>query len=397
MFWILCTLLTLVVVSYLALPLLRPEAGEEAAPDVEIYKAQLAEVDRDVARGTLDADDAERARVEISRRLLAAARADRATGVAAPRVNRLATGLVLLLVAGVGAATYAFTGAPGVPDQPLEARLAQAEDMRRQRPGQEALEAETPPLPAAEADPEYLAQIEQLRQVVPTRPDDLEGWTLLAYHESQLNNFAAAARAQTRVVELKRDEVELVDLVRQADLMVIAADGIISPEAEAVARQILAQDPDNVPATYFLGAMYYQTGRPDVAFRAWRSLAESGAQSFHAQMARSQIERAAAQAGIDYTLPALPGPSAEEIAAAEDMAPEDRAAFIEGMVAQLSDRLATQGGPASEWARLISAYGVLGDTSAAATVWGEAQQVFADDPSAMEALRAAAGSAGVLE
>ena len=397
MFWILCTLLTLVVVSFLALPLLRADEASGDAPDVEIYKAQLSEVDRDVERGILNAEEAERARTEISRRLLAAARAERAEGTAPPRLTRGLVAVTLLGVAGIGAWTYGSIGAPGVPDQPLVARLETAEEMRLNRPDQAALEAETPPMPAVEADQEYLDQIAQLRAVVPTRPDDLQGWELLAYHESRLNNFSAAARAQARVVELKGDEASVQDLVRQADLLVIAADGIVSPEAEAVSRKILDRAPDNVPATYFLGAMYFQTGRPDVAFRAWRGLAESGDQGFHAQMARSQIEQAAARAGIDYTLPALPGPSAEEMAASEDMTPEDRDRMIRGMVSQLADRLGSQGGPATEWARLITAYGVLGETDAAATVWGEAQEVFAGDANAMATLSDAAASAGVLE
>ena len=139
MFWILCTLLTLVVVSYLALPLLRPEAANDASPDVEIYKDQLSEVDRDIARGLLNADEGDRARTEISRRLLAAARATQASGAAPMRANRLAVTATLLLVAGIGAVTYAQIGAPGVPDQPLVDRLELADEMRQSRPGQTAL------------------------------------------------------------------------------------------------------------------------------------------------------------------------------------------------------------------------------------------------------------------
>ena len=397
MFWLICLLLALCVASVLALPLLRPDAGVAEAPDVDIYRAQLAEVDRDVERGTLDATEAERARTEIARRLLVASRARTASGTAPAGWNRAAAALTLLLVAGGGGWLYLALGAPDAPGQPIALRLEQAEEMRRTRPDQAAFEAQAPELPAVEADPEYIAQIEQLRAIVPTRPDDLQGWELLARHEARLGNFAAAARAQERIVALRGDAVGTIELERLADLLVIAADGMVSPEAEAVARQVLDRDPGNGTATYILGALYFQTGRPDVAFRAWRGLAESGEETFHAQMARQQIEAAAARAGIDYTLPETRGPSAEDMAAAQDMAPEDRTAMIEGMVGQLAERLATQGGPASEWARLIGAYGVLGETSKAAAIWGEAQLVFDGDEAALTTIRAAAQSAGVAE
>ena len=101
--------------------------------------------------------------------------------------------------------------------------------------------------------------------------------------------------------------------------------------------------------------------------------------------------------GATKPLEAAPGPSADDVAAAQDMSPEDRQAMIRGMVGQLNDRLATSGGPPEDWARLISSYGVLGETDAARTIWTEAQTVFADSDAAMAMLRDAAQSAGVLE
>ena len=109
------------------------------------------------------------------------------------------------------------------------------------------------------------------------------------------------------------------------------------------------------------------------------------------------VEDAAARAGVEYSLPEVKGPGMADMAAAQDMSPEDRQAMIGGMVAQLADRLGSQGGPASEWARLITAYGVLGETEKAGTVWAEAQTTFADDSIAMQVLETAAQSAGVAE
>ncbi len=135
-----------------------------------------------------------------------------------------------------------------------------------------------------------------------------------------------------------------------------------------------------------------------MALRLWRPVAEDGDPTqFHVAAIRSQIEDAAYLAGVKYTLPAAVGPSAQDIANAEDMSQEDRQGMIRGMVEQLAGRLADEGGPASEWARLIGAYGVLGETDKATEVWLEASEVFAGSGAAMETLRSAATTAGVAE
>jgi cytochrome c-type biogenesis protein CcmH len=197
---------------------------------------------------------------------------------------------------------------------------------------------------------------------------------------------------------LKGADVTNDDRRRMVDLMVTAADGMVSPETEAFVRRILEEDPEDEVALYYMGALYYQTDRADVALRLWRPIAENGdPSSFHVAAVRSQIEDAAFRAGVKYTLPDEKGPSAADIANAQDMTEEDRQNMIRGMVAQLAGRLADEGGPASDWARLIGAYGVLGETDKATEVWLEASEVFASSGAAMSTLRAAATAAGVAE
>ena len=397
MFWIICIVMALGLASLLAAPLLRPAVARDDHPQVAIYKGQLEEVDRDITRGVLNADEAERARAEIARRLLAVSRTHQVTGTAPRSANIAVAGVVGVMLLGAGGYTYLQLGAPGDPDQPLAARLAEAEVMRDTRPDQAALEAAAPTLPPVDAPTDYLEQINQLRTMVPTRPDDLQGWTLLTFHETRLGNYGAAARAQARVVALKGGDVPMEDLEREIDLMVAAANGIVSPEAETVARAILTRDEANVAGRYYIGAIYDQTGRSDIALRFWRPIADSGDTSFHGELVRSQIAGAAARAGVEYELPDLRGPGAADIAAAEDMTEEDRTAMIGGMVAQLAGRLAAEGRPAADWARLISAYGVLGQTEEARTVYTEAQTAFAGDNIALQTIETAAQSAGVAE
>jgi len=405
-FWILAVALAAAVALIIALAILRGQGRDGVdAPDLDIYRDQLAAVDRDLARGTATEDEAERLRTEIKRRLLDADRArsaDRPVRQAPAALNGAAAVVAVVAVVGGSVGIYALIGAPGYPDLPRAARLEAAAEARASRPSQEAAEASVPALPPAGAPPEFMALMERLRAAVAERPDDLQGQTLLARNEASLGNFAAARAAQERILAIKGDAVTAQDLADYGDLLVLAAGGYVSPQAERAFEAALARDPSNGVALYYLGAMHLQTGRPDTAFNIWeRQLRAGPADAPWIAPIRAQIGEAARRAGIDYapppvTAPAPGGPSQADIAAAGDMSAADRMVMIEGMVSGLSERLATEGGPPEDWARLIRAYGVLGRQDAAAAIWAEAQQVFPDDFNRVQILQAAR-DAGVAQ
>ncbi len=64
---------------------------------------------------------------------------------------------------------------------------------------------------------------------------------------------------------------------------------------------------------------------------------------------------------------------------------------------RLSDRLASEGGPAEDWTRLVTALGVLGETGRAKAAYASAREALAGDEAALAALRTAAEQAGVAE
>jgi cytochrome c-type biogenesis protein CcmH len=213
-----------------------------------------------------------------------------------------------------------------------------------------------------------------------------------------LRNYGAAARAQDHLLAIRGADATVDEMRLLVDFQVAAANGFVSPEAETTIRRILDLDADNIAARYYLGSLYNLTDRPDYAYQLWRDFAETGDQtSFYVASARAQIEDAAFRAGVDYALPEIRGPSAADIANAEGMTDEDRAAMINGMVTGLADRLASDGGPATDWARLITAYGALGDDQNARAAWAHAQEVFTADADNMAILRNAAETAGILE
>ncbi len=402
LFWIVATVIALAVTTTLVVPLLRSAPGPATQADTVIYRDQLAEVDRDLARGLLDAEEAERARTEISRRLLDADRSRRTPGGEAPgRTSRIAGAVVGVIVIAGGLAIYDRLGAPGYPDMPRMARIAQSEEALRTLIDQAAAEqiAATLIPVASEADlpPESRALIAQMREIVAANPDDMRGWQLLSDYEASLGRFAAAARAREQVVRIRGEVSSIPDEASLVDLWVLAAGGQVSSEASVLVRRILEQDADNPAARYYLGLLYAQVDRSDVAFGLWRPLAERGdPDSFYVRSARAYIEEAAFRAGLDYTLPETAGPTADDVAAMAELSPEDRAARIEGMVAGLSDRLATTGGSVEEWAQLIRATAMLGDLPQAEAIWREARGVFGASDAAMALLDETAERVGIV-
>lgn len=406
-FWITAALLTLILAALLLRAVMRRGGALRSAAeaDLGLYRDQLAEVERDAERGTISAAEAERSRIEISRRILDADRAAKARGASAARGPLFVPVLAVLALLGGAFWLYRDVGAPGYPDLPIADRIERAKALRADRPSQAEAEAKAT-LPAAPApDPAYAELLERLRKAVAANPNDLTGQQLLARNEAKVGNFAAAAQAQRKVIQIVGKNATADDYATLSDLYVQATGGYVSPEAEEAAGEALARDPKNGTARFFVGLMWAQTGRPDLAFEFWRALLEDGPEDAPwIAPIRDQIGLLASAAGVRYMPPpppgapmagALKGPSAEDVAAAADMSSEDRMAMIRGMVGQLSERLYSEGGSVGEWARLISSLGVLGDTDKAKEAWDKAQAAFAGQEDALSALRTAAEQAGV--
>jgi len=366
----------------------------------------LLEVDRDLARGVIGKPDAERVRVEVSRRILSAdARVQAATPTpqTAGAVGIVTVGMAVLVVAGSGV-LYFMLGAPGYGDLGLKQRIETARVLFETRPSQEQVEAQVPPALPIEIDPQYKALIDQLREKVAGQPDDLQGQILLANHEAQSGNLGAARVAQAQVIALLGERAGAEEYAQLAELLIVAADGYVSPKAEQALRIALEKDPAHGPARYYWGLMLAQNGRPDLAFRVWDGTLRQGPEgsSWLEPILAGIVEMAWLAGEPDYEVPtprtsgpALAGPSSEDINAAAGMSAEARQEMIQSMVARLSDRLASEGGSPDEWARLIGALGVLGKKDRAQAIYDEAKASFVGDETALAMLDQAAGQAGL--
>lgn len=401
MFIVLAGALAVITALVLILPFLRTRADtSRAAYDAEAYRAQLREVDQDLARGILTEPEAKAAKIEISRRLLAAT--DDADGeiAAPPTPSYLRTAIATAIAVGPPALAvliYLAIGEAGRPDMPLEARTDLDAQMA-QRPSQAQAETlleqnDLAPL-AAEADtPEarnFIARIDELEAFLLKNPDDVRGRRLLAGATASVGRYADSWRHYATLVESADEpDTELYgDLV---ETMVLAANGYVSPEAETATDAAIALDRSDPRFIHYKALALAQRGETEAAYARWSALLDSADPSTPwLPMVYRHARQAAEELGVTLSIRTAPGPSSEQVEAAGEMSDDDRRDMIEGMVSSLAARLAEDPDDLDGWLRLIRAYGVMGRDEDRATAIDMARTTFADDAAALARLDEAA-------
>lgn len=399
LFWAAATAITLGVGLLLVQALRRGDSAADEAAALKVYRDQLTEVDRDLARAVLSPAEAERVKIEVSRRLLDADRAISASPVAAGTGSTWASMSLVCTASAAALAGYYWLGAPGYPDLPLSDRYAMSDEAYRTRPSQADSEAAAPAAqpPAVQPDAQFLELMEKLRAAIVVNPDDQQGLLLLAKNEVRLGNFIAARKAYEHLVELKGTTATADDHAGLAQTMIFAAGGRVSPEAEKHLIRALELDPTNGIARYFSGVMFDEIGRPDSTFALWERLLREGPEAAPwIKPIRAMLPGVAEAAGIKYQPPAVgKGPTAADMSAASEMTPEQRQDMIKGMVGTLETRLNSEGGPVEDWIKLINALAVLGEKDRAKAAYEKAAAAFKSDDTAAGQIEAAASQAGV--
>lgn len=407
-FWIVAAIVALASIVIVARPLLRPPSGarSRAAHDEQVFRDQLAELDRDVARGVLAESEAQSAKVEVSRRLLAAAaERERMEGpLPAPRSISRVLAIVLALAAPIGAtALYFAIASPGHPDRPLAERLANARQPTSQADIERILAAEgfDPAKEALEADPslaEFVPLVEKLRLATESRPGDLRGAQLLANSLRRLGRYSEAWPAYARVIQASGDAATVGDYHTQVEAMIYAAAGFVSDDALEVSNAGAERFGPTGTHLYVTGLHAAQRGDPDRARAFWtEAISIEPDRSPVAEAAQAQLTAMGAALSRPASPPsaAEPGPNAEDMQAASQMSASDRQAMIEGMVEGLQERLRSEGGDVNEWARLIRALSVLERADDAKAAYVEASQIFQGDSTALAFLTEQALLSGV--
>jgi cytochrome c-type biogenesis protein CcmH len=352
---------TLVVVATVVLPLMKGAraAPERAAFDRAVYRDQLKELERDRARGLIEGDDAQAAQLEIERRLLAAD-ASPAAAVRSAGSPMLAIALALLLPA-AAAGLYLALGAPTVPDEPYAARGPER-----------ALAA------AQGRHGEVSGAMAALEQELQAHPDDAEKWLLLARSAATTGQWQKSANAYQKALVLTKNRPDVASAY--GEMLVFAAEGIVTPRAQEAFTAALARAPKDMAARYYLALAEAQAGNAQAAIDGWQKLAADVAEPELRDRLRARIAETANSAGFAAPNLAAPvGPSAEDQARAEQMTPEQRQRMIRGMVDGLAAKLKTNPEDLDGWMRLARAYTVLDERDKAADAYEEAARLKPDD------------------
>ena len=355
--WFLFGLMTVAALFAALWPFGRRPRPARDGSDLLVYKDQLQEIDRDRAAGLIGETEAEAARLEVSRRLLAAADAKPAresewsAAAAAPQRRRRAAALAAFAILAVGPTSlYVALGSPDIPAQPAFAR------------------AKTP-----QGHESIANLVGQVEDHLARTPGDGAGWELIAPVYMRLGRFGDAVEAWRKALALNG-----ASAVREADLgeaLAAAANGVVTAEAKQAFERALAQDGHEAKARYFLGLAAEQDGNTEQAASTWRALlADAPADAPWAAFVRESLAR------VSGASVAEAGPSASDVAAAANMSDEERREMVRGMVARLADRMRDNGADVEGWLRLVRAYVVLGDRDKAKSAAADARRALAGRP-----------------
>ncbi len=350
--WFALALMTAVAVFAVLWPLARRKPLRPGS-DVVVYRDQLDEIARDRASGLIGAAEAEAARVEVSRRLLAAADAAQSEQPPAEEPSlwrRRIAAVVGLFLLPVGAALlYLMLGSPLMPGEPLAARLRAPEQNR-------SIE-------------NLVAQVEDH---VTRNPKDGRAWEVLAPVYMRVGRYDDAVRAWTNAVRLNGSTA-----AREANLgeaMVAAANGVVTGEAKAAFDRAIALDKNDVMARFYEGMAADQDGRRAEAEAIWRDLlAKAPPGAPWVELVRHAMARAAPAGSV-------PAPGEAQVAATGQPKAEQQDPTVLAMVSRLAERLKKDGSDPAGWLRLVRSYRVLGQNEKADAAIADARTALAGDP-----------------
>ncbi len=341
--WLLLAAMTGAAVLAVLWPLSRRRGAARATgADAAFYRDQIAEIDRDLARGLISPREAETARAEAARRLLRAASVNEAVehteGEPALRRRRAASALALSLVPLVALAVYGAYGAPGLPAQPLAARS-----------------------PAHPTQHDMAQAVVHIEAQLAKNPEDGRGWEVIAPVYMRTGRFADAAKAYEALLRTQGPAADRFASLGEA--LVSSEGGIVSAQARAAFERAAELDPALPKAGFYLARAAEQDGDREGAARRYQAL----------------IDAAPADAPwvplVRQRLASLNDPAASIAALPQ----AERDGAIRGMVESLTARLDGAGGSVEEWARLVRARTVLGEPDRAAEALAKARRAYAGD------------------
>ena len=321
---------------------------------IEVYRSQLRDLDAEVARGQVPASEEKAMRNEIARRILAESNVNPANAGAG--ASPLVASMFALMIPAIALPAYIYAGNPSQRDTPLSVRLSNAV-----------------------ANNDLDAMTAQVERHLAERPDDVNGWKILASVYAQLGRYLDSANAYQQVLRLEQPTTETYAELGEA--LVMEGQGIVSSTAAQAFQAALALNANNPKAAYYQALALKQGGNTAAAREKFEALLQTSPAD---APWRKVIQKELAD------LAKAPQLTEQQMAASKEMQAEDRQQMIKSMVDGLEQKLTSNGDDIDGWLRLIRARTVLGETDRAREALLRAQSLFRDKPPLIASLDALA-------
>ncbi|MCY0094456.1 c-type cytochrome biogenesis protein CcmI [Hoeflea ulvae] len=384
LFWVIAAVMTAAVTLALLRPVARSRNSGPDVPelhDVEVYRDQLSEIDRDLADGLVEPAQAEVARTEISRRLLAAARKGDAAMAADSHaesrgLRRVVVTVIAIFMPLAALTAYLELGRPDLPQLPLSARL--------------------------QAQPEttdVAMLIAQAERHLAENPRDGRGWDVLGPIYLRTGRFEESATAFQKAISILGPSPGRLASLGEA--LFSAAGGVVTEEASLAFQTARELDSSDPKPQFFLAVALAQSGKTAEARAAFNGMLQTApAEAPWIPAVQSQLaalETGTGPAQLQGTGTVTPrDPTAADIAAAQNMSPEQRQAMIGSMIDNLEAKLAENPDDIAGWLRLVQSHVVTGDRDRAQAALDRAIAAFAPTGKESQALSEMARELGLV-
>lgn len=387
--WLLLGAMTLAGAVCVLWPFLgrRAQVASRRDYELEVYRAQLDELEREAARGLIGEAEAASARLELQRRMLAVDAAEKDAVVGRRRGGLVFGSIAALVLTGSAIGVYAVLGSPGLSDQPLARRADEQPGVAGGGPTPDG---------AVPSVPDMIARLEER---VRAQPDDLEAWLRLGRAFELSRDPARAADAYGRALELDDSLAPLH--AAYAEARILNAGGVVTEPAMASLERALELDPAEPRARFYRGVGLAQRGERQAALDVWVDLAwDSTADAPWLPMLEERIRTIAADLDLDAAsllperAPAATAPAGPPVAAEAEPLPADPAA-VRAEAADLASRLEQEPKDWQGWIRLARMRAALDQPEAAQAALQRGAEAYAGAPFVLQQFQSAAVDLGL--
>ncbi len=306
--------LTLIACALLFIlpPLLRREGGDAGRIgrddlNLAVLRDQLRELDADLAADLIGRAAYDSARQELERRVAEEVGANAAASSHGAPARRTALGVALALPL-LAAFLYVLIGSP---------LALQAEAAREN--------------PHADAPQTIEAMVESLARRLQDRPDDIEGWHMLARSYNALERHHEASKAYAHLLTKTPNDADL--LADYADTLAMVLNRSLQGEPEKLIKRALEIDPGHLKALALAGSAAFERGDYAAALAHWQKIMDGAdADSEIARATAPSMQEARRLLAGNASAPPQAAASVPQAAPNAPQAAQDAGGRLEGRV-----------------------------------------------------------------